>query len=87
MNATEIGSALSAQHGGMSRRGHSRFARNKTRDTNLVCCAHQASLDTAALGVPHRLDGALHLDGRQLGDPMKSLRANAWLQGRLQAPT
>ena len=52
VNATEIGSALSAQHGGMSRRGHSRFARNKTRDTNLVCCAHQSSLDTAALVFP-----------------------------------
>lgn len=29
MNATEIGSALSAQHGGMSRRGHTRFARTR----------------------------------------------------------
>jgi hypothetical protein len=46
--------------------GHNRFACNKTTDINLVCCAHQAILDTTALGVSHRLDGPLHLDGRQL---------------------
>jgi hypothetical protein len=55
MNATELGSALGAKHGDVSRRRHNWVARNKTRDTNLVCCAYQAILDTAALGVPDRL--------------------------------
>jgi benzodiazapine receptor len=40
----------------VSRRGHIGSAGYATRDPYLVCRAHQAVLDTAAIGVPDRVD-------------------------------
>ena len=65
-NDIEISSSPGSQFIDVSRRRRIGIARDETRDLDLVCLPCQTVLDASSRGIPDRLDGPLHLDGRQL---------------------